>query len=143
MTLKINKTTLKEINTHLEGTYPEEGAGFLLGSAGADDLRDVTAILAIENSREDGARHDRFLLTAQDMLNAEIKAEDLGLDILGVFHSHPDCPNVPSEFDREWALPWYSYTITRVDEGKAVSTRSWRLNDDRADYFEEKIEIAK
>lgn len=140
MTLKFDNTTLEQLHTHLESTYPEEGAGFLLGTANGTS-RQVTAILPIENAREDAARHNRFLLTPRDMARAEDDADARGLSILGIFHSHPDCPNVPSDFDREWALPWYSYTISRVDKGKAVSIRSWRLEDDRAAYFEEEIQV--
>ncbi len=68
--------------------------------------------------REDTARHNRYLITPQDMLAGEIEADRLGLDVVGVFHSHPDHPNLPSEFDREWALPWFSYLITSVIAGE-------------------------
>lgn len=139
MTIVIERQILKNIHTHLESAYPEEGAGFLLGDATRSE-RKILAYLPVENAREDAARHNRFLITPQDMLRAELAAEELGLDILGVFHSHPDCPNVPSEFDREWALPWYSYTISRVDGGRAVSIRSWRLNEDRAAFSEENVQ---
>jgi proteasome lid subunit RPN8/RPN11 len=101
----------------------------------------VKEILALSNSREDGARHNRFLFTADDYLQAELRAERLGLDLIGVFHSHPDCPNVPSEYDREWAQPFFSYIITRVDQGKAVNSRSWKLLEDRSRYEEEEIRI--
>lgn len=141
MSLKINPDTLAQLHAHLEATYPDEGAGFLLGTTNGD-FRQVTTILPIENAREDAARHNRFLLTPQDTIRAEDEADERGLTLLGVFHSHPDCPNVPSEYDREWALPFYSYTISRVDAGKAVSIRSWRLNDDRAGYEEEEIEVS-
>ncbi|GAB4578435.1 MAG: M67 family metallopeptidase [Anaerolineales bacterium] len=142
MTLKINSATLSQLHAHLEATYPDEGAGFLLGTTNGES-RQVTAILPIENAREGAARHNRFLLTPQDTLRAEDEADERGLTLLGVFHSHPDCPNVPSEYDREWALPFYSYTISRVDNGQAVSIRSWRLNDDRAGYLEEVIEVVE
>jgi proteasome lid subunit RPN8/RPN11 len=140
MTLKINAATLAQLHAYLESTYPDEGAGFLLGTANGTS-RQVTAILPIENAREDAARHNRFLLTPQDTIRAEDEADERGLTLLGVFHSHPDCPNVPSEYDREWALPFYSYTISRVDNGQAISIRSWRLNDDRSSYSEEVIEV--
>ncbi len=135
MTLEINAATLKLIHAHLESAYPEEGAGFLLGTDG--DPRRVTAILKVDNAREASARHNRYLLTPQDMRRAEDAADEMGLTILGVFHSHPDAPNVPSGFDRAWALPWYSYTITRVDAGQAGSTRAWRLAEDREAFEEE------
>jgi len=127
---------IEQMHAHVEKAYPEEGAGFLIGEAG-----EVREIMALSNSREDGARHNRFLFTPEDYLQAELKAEGLGLDLIGVFHSHPDCPNVPSEYDREWAQPFFSYVITRVDGGKAVNSRSWRLLEDRSRYEEEEIEI--
>ena len=138
--LEIANDLLDQIHTHLEAAHPEEGAGFLLGRADAA-RRVVTAILALPNAGVDSARHNRYLLTPKDMLRAEDEAERLGLDMIGVFHSHPDCPNLPSEFDRDWAMPWFSYIITRVDVGHAVSSRSWRLSDDRAKFDEEELQI--
>lgn len=136
MTLEIPDRLAQKMSSHMERAYPEEGAGFLIGENG-----EVKEIIALSNSREDGARHNRFLFTPEDYLNAELKAESLGLSLIGVFHSHPDCPNVPSDYDREWAQPFFSYIITRVDQGKAVNSRSWRLLEDRSKYEEEEIVI--
>lgn len=136
--LVVSKRLVEEISAHVESAYPEEGAGFLLGGDG-----EVTEIFPLPNAREDEARHNRYLITPEDYLKAEMKAAELGVDLIGVFHSHPDCPNVPSEYDREWAQPFFSYLITRVDEGKAVSHRSWRLVEDRSKYDEEEMEITK
>lgn len=135
--LSVSNDLIERINAHVEEAYPEEGAGFLLGDEGV-----VKQILSLPNAREDEARHNRFLFTPEDYLKAELKADELGLSLIGVFHSHPDCPNVPSEYDREWAQPFFSYIITRVDEGKAVSHRSWRLVEDRSKYDEEEIKIS-
>jgi proteasome lid subunit RPN8/RPN11 len=134
--LNIANQLIERMNAHMEAAYPEEGAGFLIGDEG-----EVKEILALSNAREDEARHNRFLITPEEYLKAELKADSLGLSLIGVFHSHPDCPNVPSEYDREWAQPFFSYIITRVDEGKAVSHRSWRLVEDRTQYEEEEIQI--
>jgi proteasome lid subunit RPN8/RPN11 len=134
--LVVPSRLMEEINSHVEKAYPEEGAGFLIGEEGQ-----VREIIALSNAREDGARLSRFLFTPEDYLQAELQADELGLSLIGVFHSHPDCPNVPSEYDREWAQPFFSYIITRVDEGKAVNSRSWRLLEDRSKYEEEEIEI--
>ena len=134
--LKISKDLTVRMETHLEQAYPGEGAGFLLGVDG-----EVKDVLLLENAREEEARHNRFLITPEDYLKAEMKAADLGVDLIGVFHSHPDCPNIPSEYDREWAQPFFSYIITRVDEGKTVSHRSWKLVEDRSKYDEEEIII--
>lgn len=137
MTLKISVGVLDGISQHIEAAYPEEGAGFLLGVDG-----EVREILPLPNAREDEARHNRFLITPEDYLKAELKADALGLNLIGVFHSHPDCPNVPSEYDREWAPPFFSYIISRVDSGRTVSHRSWRLAEDRSGYEEEELNIS-
>lgn len=136
--VSLPKRLVEQIAAHVESAYPEEGAGFLLGSDG-----EVKQILALSNAREDEVRHNRYLITPEDYMKAELKAAELGVDLIGVFHSHPDCPNIPSEYDREWAQPFFSYLITRVDEGKAVSHRSWKLAEDRSKYDEEEIKITK
>lgn len=141
MRLQIGSNLVDQIHAHGEQAYPGEGAGFLLGVSSAD-LRVVTAILELSNAREESARHNRYLLTPQDMLRSEQEAARLGLDVIGVFHSHPDHPNQPSEFDREWAMPWFSYVITSVNDGQAAGSRSWRLTDDRSAFLEERIQIS-
>ncbi len=134
--LAISKELLNQIHAHGEKAYPEEGAGFLIGSDGR-----VENVLPLENSREDGARHNRFLITPEDYLQAEVTADRLGLSLIGVFHSHPDHPNRPSEYDREWAQPFFSYVITSVNQGKAIESRSWRLLEDRSRFEEETIQV--
>lgn len=138
--LAITRDLLDQIWRHGEAVYPEEGAGLLLGTD-RDGQRQVIAILPLTNAREHTARHNRYLITVQEMLQGEQEAIRLGLDIVGVFHSHPDHPNRPSEYDREWALPWYSYVITSVAEGAARGSRSWRLLDDRSQFLEEMLAI--
>jgi len=140
MRLDISQELLHQIHNQGVEAYPEEGAGLLLGTSN-EDVRHVNAILVLTNAREDSARHNRYLLTPQDMLKGEQQAMQLGLDIIGVFHSHPDHPDRPSEFDLEWALPWFSYLITRVDHGKAITSRSWRLAANREKFQEELIQM--
>lgn len=140
--LEISPEILEQIHAQGEGAYPEEGAGFLLGTADGVRRR-VAAILELTNAREDAARHNRYLLTPQDYLRGEQQAADLGLDVLGVYHSHPDHPNQPSEFDREWAMPWFSYMITSVQAGHAIESRSWLLMDDRSKFIEETISVIR
>ena len=138
MNLKLSKDVLAKIHAHGEQAYPEEGAGFLLGEE--NGVRDVQTIFPLTNSREDSARHNRYLITPEDYLKAELEADKLGLSLLGVFHSHPDHPNRPSEFDCEWAQPFFSYIITSVQSGKAIESRSWRLLEDRSQFVEEEIQ---
>jgi proteasome lid subunit RPN8/RPN11 len=140
--LQLTEELLTQIHGHGEQAYPEEGAGFLLGAYSENGTRAVTAIFPLVNSREDEARHNRYLITPEDYLKAELEADRLGLSLIGVFHSHPDHPNRPSEFDREWAQPFFSYVITSVQSGKAVESRSWRLMEDRTKFEEEVINIS-
>jgi proteasome lid subunit RPN8/RPN11 len=137
--LDLPEGLLAQIHAHGEDAYPEEGAGFMLGSDG--ERRAVTAIFPLSNAREDGARSNRYLFTPADYLKAEQEADRRGLSLLGVFHSHPDHPNRPSEFDREWAQPYFSYVITSVRSGKALESRSWRLAEDRSEFEEEAIQV--
>lgn len=140
MILEIDADVLKEIDAYGEQSYPEESAGLLLGK-GTDSRKEVTQVVVLPNAREDSARHNRYLLAPEDYLRAEEQAANQGLDVLGIFHSHPDHPNRPSEFDREWALPWFSYLITSVWSGKALESRCWRLAEDRSTFVEERIVI--
>jgi len=140
MIIEIPSQILDQIHDHGESTYPEEGAGLLLGKDDGN-LRVVSAILILSNAREEGARHNRYMLSPQDLFHAELEADRLGVDVIGVFHSHPDHPNLPSEFDRRNAVPWYSYIITSVDNGCSIESRSWRMVDDREQFEEEKIKI--
>ncbi|MFL7891133.1 MAG: Mov34/MPN/PAD-1 family protein [Anaerolineales bacterium] len=140
MSLRIPSEILERIHLHGEQSYPEEGAGLLLGDFNQGEQQ-VREILPLENARESQARHNRYQLTPQDYLQGEDYAESLGFAVLGVFHSHPDHPNMPSEFDRQWAWPNFSYLITSVIQGKAAESRSWRLKDDRQAFNEEQIEV--
>ena len=136
--LQITSQLLQQVHARGESAYPDEGAGLLLGRADGDTRR-VIAILEMTNARKKSARRSRYLIIPQDMLGAEREASRRGLDVLGVFHSHPNHPSRPSEFDREWALPWFSYLITSVQDGLAMQSLSWRLQDDRSEFIEEEI----
>lgn len=143
MILQLTQELLAQIHEHGEQAYPEEGAGFLLGAYSENGTRAVTSIFPLTNSREEEARHNRYLITPEDYLSAEFAADKLGLSLIGVFHSHPDHPNRPSEYDREWAQPFFSYIITTVQSGKAVESRSWRLAEDRSKFEEEEIQLGQ
>ena len=138
MKIEITQDLLMRIHAHGEQAYPDEGAGFLLGADGPE--RKVTELLPLQNTREESARKRRYLLEAKDYLKAETEAERRGLTLIGVFHSHPDHPDQPSEYDREWAQPYFSYVITKVQAGTARSSRSWRLAEDRSKFLEETIQ---
>jgi proteasome lid subunit RPN8/RPN11 len=136
--LEINAAILVEIHRHGEAAYPEEGAGVLLGSV-EGDRRLVSKLLPLTNTREENARHNRYLVSPQEYLMAEQEAARQGLDLIGVFHSHPDHPSRPSTFDLEWAMPWFSYLITSVQSGRSLESLSWKLSEDRSKFIEEEL----
>lgn len=138
--LTISPDTLRSLQVHGEAAYPNEGAGLLLGRADAGLNKTVTAILPIDNQWDVQEQYHRFLITPADMLRGETEAARLGLDVVGIFHSHPDHVAEPSGFDRDWALPWYSYIITSVQQGRAAVSRSWLLREDRSGFEEETID---
>jgi proteasome lid subunit RPN8/RPN11 len=140
MTLRVPSGLLAQIGQHGQQAYPEEGAGLMLGRFDGE-ARLVTRLLPLENRFQPESRGRRYLITPRDLLHAEDEAERLGLEIVGVFHSHPDHPARASEFDTQWALPVYSYLITQVQAGQAIESTSWRLREDRARMEEEELEI--
>jgi proteasome lid subunit RPN8/RPN11 len=128
---------LQAIGCHGEASYPEECCGFLIGRVERDSTS-VERLLAVDNERQD-SRHNRFLIHPETVLAAHKEARAAGLDVVGYYHSHPDHPARPSEFDREHAWPGLSYVIVSVQGGKVADTRSWRLTDDRERFEEETI----
>lgn len=116
--------------------YPEECCGFMFGPD--DDPREITLAKPVNNMRDEN-RERRFEIDAKDYMAAEKFADDNEILLLGVYHSHPDHPAVPSEYDLRQALPFFSYTILSVKKGKLRDLRSWRLNDERQ-FEEEKLQ---
>ena len=141
MKIQIPSNLLDQIQAHGENAYPAEGAGLMLGHED-DGTRTVNSLLFLENSREESSQHNRYLITAEDMLQGEKEAARQDTSILGIFHSHPDHPSLPSEYDREYAIPWYSYLITSINGAKAAGSRCWRLDDNRESFSEEIIQVS-
>ncbi len=127
--LRLPDSVLRRIHRHVQKLYPAEGAGFLLGTE-TDEGRQVEEVYAVEKDALPEIYPDRFFIDAKTVSKVEDMAEALSLALIGIFHSHPDHPPEPSAFDREWALPWYSYLITNVQEGVACESRSWRLSNE-------------
>ena len=142
--LLISSELAEGIRRHGGETFPHECCGALLGrdsdgeQSGA--AREVLGLFPLVNRRDDSPRN-RFAVTADDVREAEKAARQQGLEVVGWYHSHPDHPARPSQFDREHAWPWYSYVIVSVMSGKPAEMTSWRLNDDRQDYSPETIAI--
>ena len=134
MKLVLSDDQLNIIRQHGQSTYPEEGGGLLLGHL--DDGRAiVTEIRVLPNTWDvDAERRRRYLIPSRVMLREERSAEARGLDVVGYFHSHPDHPAIPSEFDRDHALPNWSYVIVSVRQGQAGEVDAWQLQEDRSQF---------
>jgi proteasome lid subunit RPN8/RPN11 len=137
--LRVGEILIGEIHEHGARDYPNECCGALLGRDDGPN-RTVLGLVPLANQRNDSPRN-RFSITAEDVRLAEKEAAANGCQLIGWYHSHPDSPARPSEFDREHAWPWYSYIILQVEKGEPREMRSWRLDDDRAKYQEESIEF--
>lgn len=139
MNLLLKKKIAENITAHAEAEYPYECCGFFFGDDSGD--RKVTHVRKVSNAKQ-GNKRRRFEISPDDYRKAEKFAIDLDLDLLGVYHSHPDHPAEPSEHDRSVALPYFSYIIVSVREGEKHEIRSWQLNDERQ-FEEETIEITE
>jgi len=138
VTLRIPPAAGREIHDHLLAAYPEEGCGVLIGRE-SDGAREVERVVRCENRRPDG-RGNRYLIAPEQFLAADCEARAAGLEVLGLFHSHPDHPAQPSASDLEHAWPYYSYLIVSVSGGAVAGQRCWRLRDDRSKFEAERVE---
>ena len=122
--LDVSPSVWEAIRKHGEETYPYECCGFLYGKDG--ETRTINNFLRAPNSKE-GDKRRRFEISPKDYMKAEQYALENELDFLGIYHSHPDHPALPSKTDLENALPFFSYIIVAVENGRAQRTSSWQL----------------
>ena len=136
----LTKKIINEFQSHGEQEFPHECCGFILGNFTKDRQGEALKYIPASNSKEEN-RERRFLIDPIVYQNAEDKADELGLSVISIVHSHPDHPDKPSEFDREHAWPGFSYIIISVHSGRAVSFKSWQLSQDRSHFNEEYVTI--
>ncbi len=136
--LDIDPKAMKAMTDHAEAAFPNECCGFFYGSEDGK-VRSVTTSTEVTNSKE-GDQRRRFAISDMDYLRAERHAAKEGLTLLGVYHSHPLHPAIPSEHDLAVALPYFSYIIVSVQPNVTDHVRSWQLNDSR--QFDEEHIVA-
>ncbi len=156
MALRIPEKLLDLIRSHSAREYPNECCGCLVGKE-VDSVKEVREVTALVNLRGRSARADellpleapdresernRFLIDPDDLRRVEQEARRRKLEILGFYHSHPDHPARPSDYDRDHAFPWYSYVIIAVEAGRPGVYASWMLREDRSAFDAESVEVA-
>jgi len=156
MALRLNEVLVKTIREHGALDYPNECCGVLLGHVDGDH-KQVSEVVPLKNLRHDAARaqdilpldspgaeseRNRFLIDPKDQIRVEKDARARGLDVVGYYHSHPDHPARPSNYDRDHGWPWYSYVIISVERGESKDLNSWVLREDRSQFDREEVEFA-
>jgi len=133
--LRLGSGVLEAIQQHGRETYPHECCGALIGRDG-----EVASTVALPNITEEGPRR-RFRVSDADYMKVERAASAANADLLGFYHSHPDHPARPSQYDLDHALPFFSYLIISVASGTPGDVRSWKLRDDRSAFDEEPLNL--
>lgn len=139
MVLKLSIEHQKTIESHAESTYPDECCGLLLGHR-TDAEQTLVEVWPTENvwsaeaaadfgAQRSHSKKRHYTIAPEVMLRAQKQARDRNLAVIGIYHSHPDHPAIPSEFDREYAWPEYAYIIVSVHQGKVVDFRNWSLDE--------------
>jgi len=139
MALILTQDIEMQIRKHGEETYPFECCG-IFGGLRQENKNNIIELYPVLNSREESAKHNRFLMTPKDILMAEKQFRKNGIELLGFYHSHPDHPAIPSQFDLDHASwPEYSYAIVAVEKGVSQLLTSWSLAEDRSKFMPEEI----
>ena len=131
MVVHISRSQLQLILNHARSTYPEECCGFLLGKD--SDPRIVVRALPAQNTNRD-SRKNRFNIDPMERVRADEEARRANLDLIGIYHSHPDAPPQPSQVDLEDAWPRYTYLVVSVQNGEPKGVAAWTLSEDRSAF---------
>jgi proteasome lid subunit RPN8/RPN11 len=152
MAIELTLEHRKQIEQHAAEAYPNECCGFLLGREEGDGRRVVLEVAPMPNAwqssehnpyekRPEDSLANRSMVDPKDFLRVDREAREKGLEILSFYHSHPDHPARPSEFDRQHALPFFVYVILAVERGIPREMTAWLLNRDFTQLLSEEISI--
>jgi proteasome lid subunit RPN8/RPN11 len=122
---------------HAKATYPNECCGAMLGVIDGDS-KTVLESVALRNAFE-GAQAARYELRPEDLMAADKAARDRGMDLIGIYHSHPDCGAYFSETDLKNSCPWYSFVVLSIQKGEFDHANSWLPNADQTEAAKEEL----
>lgn len=139
MAIKVRHEQLNAIRRHGDESFPNECCGLLLGHV-VDGVKVLRELMPVTNAREAEAQRNRYLISSDERFRAERYGRSKGISVIGCYHSHPNAPARPSEFDREHApFPVESFMIVSVRDGQSEALTSWVLSDDRSVFQSEEI----
>ena len=127
--IRVSSEPWGEMVAHARATYPDECCGAMLGRIDGDH-KEVTASMRLQNSSA-GSQRARYELRPEDLMAADREARRQGLDLVGIYHSHPDCDAYFSKTDLENSCPWYSFVVLSVKGGKFDHANSFLPNADQ------------
>lgn len=133
MSVQISAALQQRIFEEMQQAYPNEGGGFLLGHRTGGQVQ-ILDVIHIPNTFESAEQYHRYAMTPQNWAKMEDEADERDMTLVGYYHSHPDSPAIPSEYDRVHALPNFTYIITSVYQAKAVDQFAYQLQDDRSAF---------
>ena len=136
--IKIEQQAWDLMVAHAQSTYPNECCGAMLGPIDGD-VKTVRLALPLENAYP-GAQRERYELRPEDLLYAEKEARKNGMDLIGIFHSHPDCDAYFSKTDLENSCPWYSFVVLSIQKGQFHHANSWLPNMEQTEAAKEEFE---
>jgi proteasome lid subunit RPN8/RPN11 len=135
--IKIELDAWQTMVAHAQSTFPDECCGVMIGKISGDEKL-VTTAVALENSYK-GKQEDRYEIKPEDLLAADKSARAHGLDLIGIFHSHPDCDAYFSKTDLENSCPWYSFVVLSIKGGTFDHANSFLPNADQTAAEKEEL----
>jgi proteasome lid subunit RPN8/RPN11 len=135
--IKINSGAWDVMIAHAQATFPDECCGVMIGSNDGS-AKHVTTAIALENAYK-GKQEDRYEIRPEELLAADKNARAQGLDLIGIFHSHPDCDAYFSKTDLENSCPWYSFVVLSIKGGKFDHANSFLPNADQTAAEKEEL----
>ncbi len=135
--IMLPKSIARQIESEGSAAYPNECCGILIGKE-VDGKRRVERLAPMKNVFDAGEQYHRFSIDPLAQIEAEKSANDAGLMVLGYYHSHPDHPARPSEYDRTHVPPWsfYSHIIVAIEKGRPVAMTAWFMNEETEQFAE-------
>ena len=135
--IRIESEPWAEMVAHAQETYPNECCGAMLGSSDGEQ-KAVRVAIRLRNAFE-GAQAARYELRPEDLLAADKAARERNMDLIGIYHSHPDCDAYFSKTDLQNSCPWYSFVVLSIQKGKFHHANSWLPNFEQTEAAKEEL----